>query len=128
MVPKVPVSPRGADGEQDGVHFQNLVCESCGAKFSPESRGAQEAATRGLVYGWLCDICLPAQRRRMRWGPHCVALVVTLPFGIWITQLERADFLPQTAWLLPLAAAYYLGLRIGRELVKGWLRWRGRTG
>ena len=28
------------------------------------------------------------------------------------------------AWLLPLAAAYYLGLRIGREVVRGVLRAR----
>lgn len=55
---------------------------------------------------------------------HSVAALIVLPFAIWILQLEKLEFLPQTAWLLPLAAAYYLGYRIGREVVKGYSRWR----
>jgi hypothetical protein len=54
-----------------------------------------------------------------------VAAAITLPFAIWILTLERGGTLSQAVWLLPLAAAYYLGLRIGREVVKGFLRWKG---
>jgi len=56
---------------------------------------------------------------------HLIAAIITVPFAIWILRLDRGDFLPQAAWVLPLAAAYYLGLRIGREVVKGYTQWRG---
>jgi len=52
-----------------------------------------------------------------------VAILVVLPFAIWVIRLEKLDFLPQVAWLLPLSAAYYLGFRIGKEVVKGYTRW-----
>lgn len=54
-----------------------------------------------------------------RWIPHLIAAVVTIPFGIWIATSDIRGVLSPTAWLLPLAAAYYLGLRIGREVVRG---------
>jgi len=55
---------------------------------------------------------------------HLIAALVTLPFAIWILRLDRGEFLPQVAWLLPLGAAYYLGFRIGGEVVKGYTNWR----
>jgi len=57
-------------------------------------------------------------------GSHFVALVVTLPFAIWISRVATTDVLQPGAWALPLVAAYYLGMRIGGELIKGYARWR----
>lgn len=57
-------------------------------------------------------------------GQHLTALAITVPFGIWILLGESFGVLPLYAWLLPLAAAYYLGYRIGREVVKGFVRWK----
>ena len=56
---------------------------------------------------------------RGRWIPHLIAAGITIPFVIWIAVSEIRGVLSPTAWLLPLAAAYYLGLRIGREVVRG---------
>lgn len=55
----------------------------------------------------------------MRLFPHVIALAITVPFGIWILAGDIHGVLPTGAWALPLAAAYYLGFRIGRELTKG---------
>jgi hypothetical protein len=74
--------------------------------------------------GW-CTTCGPAMRRRLKRGRHLVAAIITLPFAIWILTLDRGGTLSQAVWLLPLAASYYLGLRIGGEVVKGFVRWRG---
>jgi len=56
---------------------------------------------------------------RVRWLPHLIAAGITVPFAVWIVLSDIRGVLPWTAWLLPLAAAYYLGLRIGREVVRG---------
>ena len=56
---------------------------------------------------------------RGRWTPHLIAAAVTIPFAIWIAMSDIRGVLSPTAWLLPLAAAYYLGLRIGHEVVRG---------
>lgn len=56
---------------------------------------------------------------RVRWLPHLLAAGITVPFAVWIVLSDIRGVLPRAAWLLPLAAAYYLGLRIGREVVRG---------
>lgn len=61
---------------------------------------------------------------RGRWTPHFIAAAVTIPFAIWIATSDIQGVLSPAAWLLPLAAAYYLGLRIGREVVRGVRRAR----
>jgi len=63
----------------------------------------------------------------MRWLPHAIAAIITIPFAIWILVGDKSGVLPLTAWVLPLAAAYYLGLRIGREVTKGVRRARERS-
>lgn len=78
-------------------------------------------------YAW-CPDCQERLERRIRIGKHLVALLVVIPFALWIATLDRGEFLPLWAWLLPLAAAYYLGLRIGREGLKGYVRWRRSRG
>ena len=78
-------------------------------------------------YGW-CPDCQERLERKVRIGKHLVALLVVVPFALWIATLDRGEFLPRWAWLLPLAAAYYLGLRIGREGLKGYVRWRRSRG
>jgi len=63
-------------------------------------------------------------KRLSRIGSHVAALVVTIPFGVWVLVSSSTEVLSPAAWLLPLAAAYYLGWRIGREVVKGWVKLR----
>jgi len=73
--------------------------------------------------------CPPCRDRRKTWtrvGSHLTALAVTLPFGAWVALEASTEVLSIWAWLLPLAAAYYLGWRIGRELSRGLVRLRSR--
>ena len=51
-----------------------------------------------------------------RWFPHALAAAITAPFAVWIAMSEFRGVLSPAAWLLPLAGAYYLGLRIGKEI------------
>lgn len=99
----------------DGLHFQSTACAGCGEVFPLQALDEDD---------W-CTGCGPAMRRRMKRGRHLIAALITLPFAIWILTLDRGGTLSQAVWLLPLAAAYYLGLRIGREVVKGFVRWQG---
>ncbi|HKK27136.1 MAG TPA: hypothetical protein VKB18_03575 [Gemmatimonadota bacterium] len=69
-----------------------------------------------------CPGCRDELSRKVRWGRHLAALLVTVPFAIWIAVEGRFGVLPLYAWLIPLAAAYYLGYRIGREVMKGYVR------
>jgi hypothetical protein len=57
--------------------------------------------------------------------PHGIAAAITVPFAVWIAVGDTSGVLPTAAWGLPLVAAYYLGLRIGREVTKGVMRARG---
>ena len=100
-----------ASGEE--LHFQSSVCDSCGGLFTKSELDGDH---------W-CSNCRPQMRRRLAVWRHVVAILVVLPFAIWVVRLEKLDFLPQVAWLLPLSAAYYLGFRIGKEVVKGYTRW-----
>ena len=63
----------------------------------------------------------------MRWLPHAIAAIITLPFAVWVLVGDKSGVLSPAAWVLPLAAAYYLGLRIGREVTKGIRRARERS-
>lgn len=96
------------------LHLSGERCQACG---EPRPEGALDEN------GW-CPDCQARMRRRLRIGPHLIAAAIVLPFAIWILVLEKSAFLPWYAWLLPLAAAYYLGMRIGREAIRGYLRWR----
>lgn len=98
----------------DPLRFSGVTCDACGKVFPEES----------LDEDGHCPECRPRMRRRMRIVPHVIAALVVVPFAVWVWRLEKGDFLPSYAWLIPLAAAYYLGLRIGREAVKGFARWR----
>ncbi len=100
--------------ESTDLRFQGAACDGCG---SIPPRGALDED------GW-CDECRPRMRRRLRFWRHAVALLITVPFAVWVWRLDRGAYLPPVAWSLPLLAAYYLGLRIGGEVVKGYSRWR----
>ena len=62
------------------------------------------------------------RRRRLAWAQRGIAALITLPFAIWIAVEGTGTYFPRYAWLLPLAGAYYLGLRIGGVVVRGWTR------
>ena len=85
--------------------------------------GQEVADTEADEYGW-CEECRKELRKSARRGAHLVGAAVTLPFGVWILIQGRFDVLVWYAWLLPLAVAYYLGHRIGRELIRGYRRWK----
>lgn len=96
------------------IEFSGAVCSGCG-RVRPEAE---------LDENRWCSECQERMRKRIRIGQHLIATAIVLPFAVWVLLVEKYDFLPFYAWLLPLAAAYYLGLRIGRESIKGYLRWR----
>lgn len=99
--------------ETDAIHFQGSECEGCGNAFPANALDDND---------W-CMTCRPIMKRRLLRGRHLIAALVTLPFAIWILTLDRGATLAQPIWILPLAAAYYLGLRIGGEIVRGYWRW-----
>ena len=73
--------------------------------------------------GW-CPQCSWALEKTAARGQHFIAASITLPFAIWIAVEGTRGYFPVYAWAIPLAAAYYLGMRIGREVVRGWVRSR----
>lgn len=89
-------------------------CPACG---TPVQEGDADQ------FGW-CDDCRAALRRRARRRAHWVAIGITAPFALWILVEGRFGVLPRWAWLLPLAVAYYLGHRIGREVIRGYALWK----
>lgn len=103
-----------AEASPEPVHFSAARCESCG-------RVVPDAA---LEEGGWCPECRERRTRRLGTWPHVIAGLIVLPFAVWVLVLDKSAFLPWYAWLVPLAAAYYLGFRIGREAVKGYLRMR----
>lgn len=120
MSPGPRPEPGASGGEEAGptrggaLRFSGARCRSCG-EIRPEETLDD--------HRW-CPECRERLGRRIRRGAHAVAVAVVLPFALWILWLERSAYLPWYAWLLPLAAAYYLGLRIGWEALKGYARWR----
>ncbi len=91
-----------------------LSCRSCGAPHAPSDLDQ---------YLW-CPACRSGLERRARRGQHLIAGLITLPFFLWILIEGTGGVLPTYAWALPLLAAYYLGSRIGRVLIRNYLRSR----
>lgn len=96
------------------LQFAGERCRGCG-EVRPEENLDE--------HRW-CEACRERLEARIRWGTHAVALLIVVPFAVWVLFLDKSAYLPPYAWLIPLAAAYYLGLRIGREALKGYARWR----
>ncbi len=111
---KFDVSAKTPPAARTTLEFTGTVCSGCG-EVHPEDTLDENR--------WCAD-CQERVQRRVRIGQHAIAALIVLPFAVWVVTLEKFEFLPGYAWLLPLAAAYYLGLRIGREAIKGYLRWR----
>lgn len=89
-----------------------FACRDCG---EPRPRAELDR------FLW-CHDCARALERTARRGQHAVAGLITLPFVVWILAEGTEGVLPTYAWTLPLLAAYYLGSRIGRVLIRGYLR------
>ncbi len=89
-------------------------CRACGRAF-PELELDETS--------W-CRSCAADLDRKTRRVPHLIAACIVIPFAVWVVLGGQFAVLPRYAWLIPLAAAYYLGFRIGREVVKGYGRWR----
>jgi len=84
----------------------------------------RRAEKQGFAEEILADDEAIEKRRRARlaWVQRGIAALVTLPFAIWIALDGTGTYFPRYAWLLPLAGAYYLGLRIGGVVVRGWVK------
>jgi hypothetical protein len=106
MTHRFDLEPSEAGGER--------ACAHCGR---PTSRHELDD------HLW-CPDCRADLERTAARGRYLVALAVTLPFGAWIVIEGPRGVLPAYAWALPLAAAWFLGQRIGREVIRGWLRAR----
>ena len=91
-----------------------VSCRSCGSPCAPGDLD---------VHLW-CPACRTGLERRARRGQHVIAALITLPFLVWIVVEGTEGVLPPYAWALPLLAAYYLGSRIGRVLIRGYTRAR----
>ncbi|MCL7972651.1 MAG: hypothetical protein M8866_11300 [marine benthic group bacterium] len=88
------------------------ICERCG----------REVAGSTLDRWNWCKSCRAMLDRKVRTGQYVVAAAITLPFLIWILVGGTGSVLPTYAWALPLLAAWYLGSRIGRVVVRNYLR------
>jgi len=88
------------------------ACRHCGEPY-PEA---------SLDEWFWCSSCSSELERRARRGQHLIAALITLPFFVWILMEGTGTVLPTYAWALPLLAAYYLGSRIGRVLIRNYLR------
>ena len=91
-----------------------LACRHCGEPHS----------TTDLDRWLWCPSCALDLERRARRGQYLIAALITLPFLIWILVEGTGGVLPTYAWALPLLAAWYLGSRIGRVLIRNYLRSR----
>lgn len=100
------VQVRESDEAESGA------CHRCGANVSLAS----------LDRWGLCPNCGDELDRKARRGQHLIAAAITLPFLVWILVEGTGGVLPFYAWALPLLAAYYLGSRIGRVLIRNYLR------
>ena len=90
----------------------NAACQHCRAAV-PESSLDR--------WNW-CKRCRTELDRKARRGQYLVAALITLPFLVWILAEGTGGVLPTYAWALPLLAAWYLGSRIGRVLIRNYLR------
>jgi uncharacterized paraquat-inducible protein A len=107
--------PSGRDGDwRLRARGESARCRACGTSHPEDD----------LDDAGGCASCQTELARKTRWAPHAIAAAITSPFAVWTLLGGRFEVLPSSAWLLPLAAAYYLGYRIGREVVRGYARWR----
>jgi len=90
------------------------ACAHCG----------QETPASALDRWNWCKPCRTELDRKVRKGQYAVAALITLPFLVWILVEGTGTVLPTYAWALPLLAAWYLGSRVGRVLVRNYLRSR----
>jgi hypothetical protein len=97
---------------RDPGESSDATCHHCG----------QEVAETSLDRWYWCKPCSTELERRARRGQHLIAAAITVSFLVWILVEGTGGVLPAYAWALPLLAAYYLGSRIGRVLIRNYLR------
>ena len=101
--------------ERPGMKFKGVSCDVCGEVYPREDLDRHH---------W-CEACRPRMQRRMLLWRHVVATVVALPIAFWVFTHPSFDRRPLGAWILFIVAAYYLGFRLGREVVRIYTRLRG---
>jgi hypothetical protein len=99
---------------RDSDDASDSACQHCG----------QEVPGSTLDRWNWCKPCRTELNRKVRKGQYAVAALITLPFLVWILAEGTGTVLPTYAWALPLLASWYLGSRIGRVLVRNYLRSR----
>jgi hypothetical protein len=91
-------------------------------------RCRQERPTDQLDRMIWCEECLRVERRRAAWWGRGMAFLAAVALSFWIAiQVQPSDqFL--MLWALVVIVAFYLGSRLGTELVFGILRVRNVPG
>ena len=111
-----PPDREGRDGAFAAADEPESRCASCRELYP----------TSALDQRLWCPPCRDELARKLRWGSHVTALAITVPFAVWVYMVRTTEVLSPWAWVLPRGAAYYLGWRIGKELIKGWVRLKSR--
>lgn len=132
----MPDAPDGGSPDGTGAEGSWGDATGSGAAGTPDARPGEPTSRcescrelyphSALDQRLWCPPCREKLERMARLGSHVSAVLVTVPFGVWVLLESSTEVLSPWAWVLPLGAAYYLGYRIGREVVKGWVRLRSR--
>ena len=99
-----------------GHRLGDLFCSKCG-----EQREASEL-DRML---W-CEFCLASARRTAKNAGLAVGTVLAGGLALWIWLVQKPSDLVIGGWIGTVLAAFYLGMRVGREVVFGAVRVRHR--
>jgi hypothetical protein len=91
-------------------------------------RCRQQRTTEELDRMIWCEECLRAERRRAAWWGRGMAFLAAVALSFWIAiDVQPSDqFL--LLWALVVVVAFYLGSRLGTELVFGIVRVRNVPG
>ena len=100
--------------KREALQFQGTACDVCGEVYPRAAIDTNH---------W-CEECRPRMLRRMRVWRHVMALAVALPIAAWVFTHPTFDGRPIELWALFVIAAYYLGYRLGREVMKVYTRMR----
>lgn len=75
-----------------------------------------------------CEECQRAERRRAAWWGRAAAFLAAIALTFWIALDVRPSDQFLLLWALVVVVAFYLGSRLGTELVYGAVRVRNVPG
>ena len=111
LIPSRRTRPEPSDG---ALRFTGAVCTLC----------RQVRQEEDLDQDRLCPDCRGDVLRKLRTLPHFVALAILVAVFVVASMRVNFEVLPWYLWAVQFAAVYYLGVRLGRETIKGYIRWK----